>query len=554
VVAKLSKIADEKVRTAWVKKWTEKFLQGLQGLATKDRIEAHCLEQKSAFEVEVQRLSKERAEKQKKELAETSWMNAAATHMSQIRNAIKAWQSAITLDESNSYPQNTKEGVVRQHYALLYMNYSPDMHEARRKPTEDKKTEQRRNLTPIKCVDEYIAVTEKLLKSTDYRELAVGLIAATGRRMSEILSTGSFIPVRQFEATFGGQLKNKGRTGKYPAFTIVASVKVADGIDRLRRMPEIKEMRKWNLAEVDSGKNNTLNRYVKQHFEELIEPPHGEEKLSSKNLRAAYAAIAIHLFCPSNHSESLFIKERLGHTSDSTASNYEDYQVVDINGRLQSRGAWVERIGEKMLEREQRVEQVRIRMTVTTKKLIDNKDFLPYPDQTSRLEELVRLAQIGKQYEQGELGIREVVKVVEVEKPIQVVKEVKSKVSEVEETEIVKEVEVKPEVKEVEPRNRFEEMSNEELRGCQAPGSAFEKIRRSVAAIKAYNGTQAEKKMMWAINTSVLEDLSGCHSKAVRDYIDSDEGRLNVTDYNLEKGFGYQQNRGKGKVADYIRW
>jgi hypothetical protein len=60
--------------------------------------------------------------------------------------------------------------------------------------------------------------------------------------------------------------------------------------------------------------------------------------------------------------------------------------------------------------------------------------------------------------------------------------------------------------------------------------------------------------MMWAINTSVLEDLSGCHSKAVREYLDSDEGRLNVTDYNLEKQFGYQQNRGKGKVTDYIRW
>jgi hypothetical protein len=60
--------------------------------------------------------------------------------------------------------------------------------------------------------------------------------------------------------------------------------------------------------------------------------------------------------------------------------------------------------------------------------------------------------------------------------------------------------------------------------------------------------------MMWAINTSVLEDLSGCHIEAVREYLDSDEGRLQVTDYNLEKQFGYQQNRGKGKVMDYIRW
>ena len=60
--------------------------------------------------------------------------------------------------------------------------------------------------------------------------------------------------------------------------------------------------------------------------------------------------------------------------------------------------------------------------------------------------------------------------------------------------------------------------------------------------------------MMWAINVSTLEDLSGCHSKAVRDYLDSDEGRLQVADYNLEKGFGFQQNRGKGKIISAVNW
>jgi hypothetical protein len=43
-------------------------------------------------------------------------------------------------------------------------------------------------------------------------------------------------------------------------------------------------------------------------------------------------------------------------------------------------------------------------------------------------------------------------------------------------------------------------------------------------------------------------------SKAVRDYLDSDEGRLQVTDYNLEKGFGFQQNRGKKSIKQYVIW
>jgi hypothetical protein len=363
--------------------------------------------------------------------------------------------------------------------------------------------------------------------------------------MSEILSTAAFTQTGQFEADFEGQLKTKGEQRKYSALTLVESFKVVDGLLRLRRMAEIKEMKNWNLAEIDSGKNSTVNSKVKEHFGELISPPHGEKVLSSKNLRASYAAIAIYLFCPSNHSESLFIKERLGHTSDATASNYEDYQVVDATGKAVVRGAWVKRTNEEITKPKQTMINPRLRMTVAAKEIIDNQEFLPYPDQTSRIEELVRLAKVGRQFEEGNL-VKEVVKVVEeVKKPVEVAKENQQAPDEVKPVEEMKSTVVAA---------RFEEMSNEELRGCQAPGSALEKIRRSVNAIKAYNESQAEKKHQWAINVSTLEDLSGCHSKAVRDYLDSDEGRLQVLDYNLEKGFGFQQNRGKGKITNFVNW
>jgi integrase len=536
-----------------------KFLAKLDGCSNQEEIERCCQEEKADFEAAFESL------------------NTRSAYMTQYRNAIKEWQQHIELTESNSYPQQTKTGIVRQHYALLYMNYPREMHDERMQPTKQKKDEQRRNLSPINCVDQYLQTIENLLKSPDYRQLTVGLIAATGRRISEILSTASFTQLGQFEVAFEGQLKAKGQTGEYPAFTIVESALVIDGILKLRRMAEIKEMKHWNLAEIDSGKNNTVNRYVKQHFGELIDPPHGEKELSSKNLRAAYAAIAIYLFCPSNHSESLFIKERLGHTSDATASNYEDYQVVDVNGKQLPRGVWVERINEEMGKPMLVETNTRLRMTVAAKEAINDQEFLLYPDQLSRIEELIRLARIGKQYEDGKLA-KEVVKVVEVvkevEKPVEIIKEVVREVERivqepikairearkqlqgvdpVQEVELVQEV--KSVVEEVKPTSdRFEEMSNEELRGCQAPGSALEKIRRSVRAIKVYNEQQAEKKLQWSINVSTLEDLSGCHSKAVREYLDSDEGRLQVTDYNLEKGFGFQQNRGKGSIKQYVTW
>ena len=77
MATKLSKIVDYNVRTAWVKKWTERFLKGLQNLQKKEEIELYCLEQKTSFETEVKRLSQEKANAQKKEVIETSWMNAA---------------------------------------------------------------------------------------------------------------------------------------------------------------------------------------------------------------------------------------------------------------------------------------------------------------------------------------------------------------------------------------------------------------------------------------------------------------------------------------------
>lgn len=74
------------------------------------------------------------------------------------------------------------------------------------------------------------------------------------------------------------------------------------------------------------------------------------------------------------------------------------------------------------------------------------------------------------------------------------------------------------------------------------------------ATVSRRLGVGAWRSPRVAAVISTLEDLSGCHSKAVRDYLDSDEGRLQVTDYNLEKGFGFQQNRGKGKVTNFVRW
>lgn len=548
MITKYDKFVNKAVRTAWVKKWTAEFLSKLDNINSqgKEAVKNYCNQAKEELEITVKEKAEGRAKSQEKQVLSTALMNSASTHMSQIRNAIKAWMQTINLDDTNSYEQQTKNGLVRQHLALLYMNYPSGFHKERQIPTEEKKQEQRRQLESISCIDEYQNIIYRLLLSSDYREVVIGLIAATGRRPSEILSTAKFEQIGQFEVMFTGQLKAKGEDREpYPTFTLVESNQVCDALLRLRRMPEIKELKKKTLAEIDSGRNSTVNTKVVEYFSPLINPPHGEIQLSSKNLRASYAAIAIYLFCSWKQEPSQFIKERLGHIADATASNYQDYQVTNKQGKPETRGAWLERIGENMGKIMQDIVNTRVRITKAIKESIDDQQFLPFSDQVNRMEELVRLARIGKQFEEGKL-VKEVVKVVE--KPVEKIVEIDKNV----ESETTKEVEV-IDKKLVKSSNKIEDMSNSELFGSNIPNSGHEKIKRAVAAVKIYNESQAEKKYWWSINSKVIKDLTNCRTESVKRYLDSEEGRLQVSDYNKLHNFGYHYNRGRGSVKEVIR-
>ena len=524
-----AKFTAKTIRTKWVQQWTAAFLKGLATVSGKDQIESYCQAQKADYE----RTCQEKAKNP------DGWKNTAASYMSQIRRAIAQWQETINLDETNSYPQQTKEGIVNQHLALLHLNYPSGFHKERMAPTNARKQEQRRNLETIGDVDTYQGKITQLLESKEWRELAAGLIAATGRRPSEILKTAQFEQIGKYEVAFSGQLKTKGEEREaYSTYTLVESANVIDGLARLRRMSEIKAVRKQTLAQMDSGKNSTLNSIIRESFASLINPPYGEKQLSAKNLRASYAAIAIYLFCPWKQSTNQFITERLGHTSDATATNYEDYQVCDPQGKPLTRGAWVERIDEEMeTPKVAKILNTRIRITMADREVLDDEEFLPGADLASRMSELIRLARLGKALESGEIGVT--------------VRAADSS-----------EGTSKPESKESQPVESeandkvvpLSEIPSEELFSSHRPGSAREKIRRVVAAIKSYNESQYEKSTQWAINSGVIKALTNINSKAIKDYLSSEEGRLQVADYNAMNEFTFHHNRGREKpITEFVR-
>ncbi|MUH01532.1 hypothetical protein F7734_58445 [Scytonema sp. UIC 10036] len=352
----------------------------------------------------------------------------------------------------------------------------------------------------------------------------------------------------------------------------------------------------------DSRQNKSVNRKVRELFGELLQPPHGDNQISSHDLRSAHAAIAFYLFGSHTQSFGSFIKDNLGHKGDGEAANYEDYYVADKDGKPVVQGQWLDRLNEKPGTPTQEMVQPRVRMTRAAKDLIDNQDFLPFPDQVSRIEELIRLAQIGKQFEEGKL-VKEVVTVVEkpVEKIVEVpVEKIVEKIVEVPVEKVVEKMIEIPVEKVIEKmlaektiekviqqllvapvaessiakvvtneiattetttdqpqkpamEKDLSQISNDKLFGSNTPYSGNEKIRRAVEAVKAYNERQYSADTMWAINTKVLQELTGCRSSILKNYLESTEGRLQVTDYNLEKGLGYHHNKGRGSVTQVIK-
>lgn len=516
----------KKIRTSWVEKFAEEFLVAYSKL-NGGNVEQFAKDKLEEFSQICQERAVQRAKDRGKEYDPDSWKSSAASYLSPIRKAF--------IEAFGEKPEVLKNFV-----------FSKEFYEQKRERYEGKKQAQRRNLTPIKDLEAIQQIIEEDLQSSDWRAIAAAIILSTSPRQGEVLKTAEMQQASQFQVQFEGQIKTKGKDrDAYTKYTIVESWRVVDGLLKLRRMADNKSLKREELANLDSRANTNLNNYIKQRYSDVLKPALGKDELTSHSLRSAYCAIAFYLFGDWTQTLGSFIKDNLGHVGDAEAANYEDYQVTDLNGKPLVQGAWVNRMNEQITEPTQTIVNPRLRITKADREVLDDQELLPFPDLPSRMEELVRLAQIGKQFEQGKL-VKEVIKVVK--KPVEKAVEVDKNV-ETETTKAVETVGKKP----AKNSNKIEDMSNDELFGSNIPNSGHEKIKRAVVAVKVYNESQAEKKYWWSINSKVIKDLTNCRTEAVKRYLESEEGRLQVNDYNELHELKYHHNRGRGSVKEAIK-
>lgn len=82
------------------------------------------------------------------------------------------------------------------------------------------------------------------------------------------------------------------------------------------------------------------------------------------------------------------------------------------------------------------------------------------------------------------------------------------------------------------------------------PGSAEEKIRRAIEAIKAYNEGKPQPEM-YILSEANVRYVSGSRHGSIKAYFAT---HPELNEYNYQHGFTMQHDRGKPKIAEVITW
>ncbi|MBM0744734.1 hypothetical protein JOY44_24565 (plasmid) [Phormidium sp. CLA17] len=175
------------------------------------------------------------------------------------------------------------------------------------------------DLQPIRA-DRFLNKAKDLLTRETPYEWAVGLLAVTGRRFSEIVAKGEFKPTHHpYAISFRGQLK-KGiqdieKAQTFLIATLIDADKVLKAIYKFRAHPRIQELAELSPDDINSRLNTSVRHYIKSSFEdsEVLPVLPGEKAVTAHNLRGAYAEIATHFFCPPNQGTHRFLQQHLGH-------------------------------------------------------------------------------------------------------------------------------------------------------------------------------------------------------------------------------------------------
>lgn len=393
-------------------------------------------------------------------------------------------------------------------------------------------------------VTDYLETTTKLLQSNDPHELAVGLIAASGRRPIEILARGSFTLESElpqylkpgYFVTFRGQAKKReydtpeDERTEYRIGVLVPAKSFIQAFERFRAIPETKELTEFLKTEsekgtdpekinatIDDRRGNSLRRVVQRNFTSLPKRQKDTE-LNPKALRAVYVALITERDCPKNINRLLWASRAVGHFVDS--SKVSDRDLMHLVTTLGYSDYYIDLPVPFTPE-------IMITTVQTTEATKENNDDTAM--KKSRKSVSVSAEAFAKIKElQTEWGLDNQQSVID--KLLKMLDEPKQVTSE----------------KQLKPERDLESIDDTELKKLRGEDAVNEKIRRAFEAIASYNDYQPSNDNRWYIGNQSLRQVSGCNGLAVSAWIKNHQ--VSVDDHNAKYGLGqYYNKRHAGK-------
>ena len=406
--------------------------------------------------------------------------------------------------------------------------------------------------------ESYIEVTSKLLESTDPHELAVGLIAATGRRPHEILARAVFTPISDepYKASFKGQGKKRGKAVEFTISTLFPTSHIIKQLARLRKESSTKALLKEVANEypadisaqntaIENRRGNSLRRVVQTYFggrdtqTPILNFRAESEQNDCKALRAACAAMLTERDCEGSvGSKMLFYGRFLGHIEISetltdkdlhnivTSLGYADYYVTkpvpfppapDIDKTI--RVGISHEIRDTINDLKQELEAST--QAEVIEKLIDSH--LNRSEGVRALHAEIAQLKANNQQLQEKLTMSESNPTADIQ---EIIAPLIARIEALEAVQAIKPTTTKPQSAQPKEDIDWEGVSNTDLwtnpdgTSNRAKGSAEEKISRSFRAITSYNDTIATGDGdRLAITNLALRALSGVNGLVVGDWI-----------------------------------
>jgi hypothetical protein len=281
------------------------------------------------------------------------------TPMIDTRNAIRT----LSITQENSWINpRTRE---REHLALRFMNFSDEEWAAMKALTEEGRQQR---LEGQQLLDQPEAIVERaatLLVSPRWEDITVGLALTTGRRLTELLKTATFHPMRPWTVHFSGQLKQKAeRLAPYEIPTLVEASLVLEAWQRLRTLLDCSVIEN---GEVERRYGPAVRVTTERHLADLIPTRAGkEDHLFVHLLRSVYGTLAVYFFCPPVINaldykatiEGHYWVERAERAGNEqmkrnyiSTLHYDDYKIGDGQGGINpQQGVWLGRPGVTVLQ------------------------------------------------------------------------------------------------------------------------------------------------------------------------------------------------------------